>query len=126
MFWSAAACCRFVTSQLAGVKLGSLSEFLRGKLAGGKRQQAGALQSFAHGATFHVITTSCSEPIPLEAKIESSDWFRFRRTITRRRSSSLPRGGRVRISTSLYCWIHAGGDCGLADVHMGISISTHA
>src|SRR5208337_1411290 len=45
--WSAAACCRFGASQLAGGELCSRSKLPRASSRGGRRQQAAALQSFA-------------------------------------------------------------------------------
>src|SRR5271157_5101673 len=45
--WSAAACCRFSTSQLAGWDLCKRSKLARASSRRGKRQQAAALQSFA-------------------------------------------------------------------------------
>ena len=49
--WSAAACCRFGVSQLAGWELCPRLKFPQASPRAGKRQQAAALQSFASTPT---------------------------------------------------------------------------
>jgi len=56
--WSAAACCRFCSGQLAGRVFERPTPASR--LAAGKRQQAAALQSACARRFFHCIYVECS------------------------------------------------------------------